>query len=99
MAPALVRCSSRLICRSNKRAGMRAPELHGVDARADTAHIVQDLVELLQSIVALEHDSLGSVTGQHMIEQIECCVGHRMRVRIGEEGTGEKILLNSHAAC
>src|SRR5262245_9300630 len=97
MAPALVRCSSRLICRSNKRVGMNAPGLHGGDARANAAHIVQDLVEFQEPIVALEHDSLGSMTGQHMIEQIERGVRHRMRVGIGEEGTREKILLNSDA--
>src|SRR4029450_12128256 len=73
--------------------------LHGGDARADAAHIVQDLIELLQPIVALEHNSLGSVPGQHMVEQIERPVRHRMRMRIGEEGTREEILLNRNASC
>ena len=72
--------------------------LHGIDARANAANIGKDLIEFLQPVIALEHDHIGPVPNQHAIKQIERAVGHRMRVGIGEEGTGQKILVNGDTA-
>src|SRR5215510_11317904 len=71
--------------------------LHGVDTQADTANIGKDFIEFLQPIIALEHDSVGPVSNQYAIKQIERAVGHWMRVGIGKEGAGQKVLINGDA--
>src|SRR5262245_2770129 len=77
---------------------MIIPGLHGVDARPDAANIGKDLVEFLKTVITFKHDGIEPGPNQHAIKQIERAVGYWMRVGIGEEGTGQKILVNGHAA-
>src|SRR5262245_48938681 len=68
------------------------------DPGTDARDVVEDFTNGMKSIIALEHDGFGSVAGEHLIEEIERPIGHRMRVRIGEESTLQEILADGHAS-
>src|SRR5689334_11233429 len=84
IAAPLVRCASRLACRSNSRFAIGAllDALAAFDARADARHVVENLAGLVEPVVALEDDGVRRLTGQQMGEQVERRVGDRMAVRV-----------------
>ena len=67
------------------------------DPRTDAPDIVKDFTNGVKPIIALEHDGFGGVAGEHLIEEIERPIRHRMGVGISEEGTLQKILADGHA--
>ena len=59
--------------------------------RADARNIVQDFVDRVEPIVALEHDEGRVLAREHMVEEIERRVGDRMGVGVGEERPSERL--------
>src|SRR5690242_1838024 len=85
MAPPLVRYWSSLTCRCNSRLDMASSSLNRMDARADARDVVQDFIECVEALVALENDRLRMMAPQRVCEQVQRLVRHRMGVRIRKE--------------
>src|SRR5215471_11876025 len=78
IAVPLVRYASRLTCRSKSRPAMSFPRLGVCQARADARHIVEDFLDRVQAIVALDDDVRGRMPDQRIVEQIERLLGQGM---------------------
>src|SRR2546422_154416 len=98
MACPLVRYSSRLTCRSNSRLAISDLGLLTGDPRADARHIVEDFINGVEPVIALEHDGVRSVTRERVIEEVEHTIGDRVGMGIGEERPPQNALAHGHAA-
>ena len=53
-------------------------EMSSGDPRSNAQDIIEDFIDGVQSIIALEHDCIGMLANQHAVEEIERPIGYRM---------------------
>src|SRR5271169_2318846 len=99
MAAALVRYSSRLACRCNKRVDMQISSSPTGQMRADASYVAQYLVSGTKPLIAFKYDGGRAMAVEHAVEKRKHLVGHRVAVSVGENRLPKSIILNGYATC